>query len=752
MEKRGFGRGTELSAKSFSSDRQFVVVVDSSTPFSEGGSAKLFMGTTKPPDSDAHNGAVAETVALKFFVANLASYQEQMIRRELRAAQKVAHRYILPYIGTTTFNLTMILISPYMRNGNLLQYLAGDPMRDWRPLVFQVATAVEFLHSKCNMVHGDLKCENVLVSNDGQALLADFGLCTCIDRTEKHTATAIELRGQNTFRYAAPELLLGTGDCSEPATKTAETAVDCSEPATKTAKTAVDCSEPARKTAETDVYAFGMTIIQACTRQHPWPECNHNRLLIKIEKREEHPRPSGTYARDFSDLWWELVRACCSYDPAARPTMSSALSKLAPFDPDVAAASSSDPTQQKKKKSHLPAMQSGGPWRARETWSVTADEASATTPSPPVAASIDAPAALSPVDRSPASPKDALHATNTSPTEPVPPITTGESTTRADNSTSGEASAMHLSTLTIVDTGAHAEAPSAEGTSDASSSSTGTLRAAGSLLDMSSGTRREGDPDIESSVGGTAMPAAPFVSYPSINSVIASIIEAMEPRVEMVISYPKQSQTASGRNWQTTLDVFRSTVDYDWGPHFCEAIFSVGEGSLENEILAISSDIHKNLLENTWTTIMTAIKKTGLSQIDRGAVNRVKTYTVDRKRWTANAKHGSVVVEEVQAWLAELTGPIGFDFQATFGFDREAAAHIVQAAGITINELRAPGRTVEDKKQTFLDLIILCHPSRFPPYIKIYRIALAVGDCTQDQITLIGRFNAATFQCGRRWY
>jgi serine/threonine protein kinase len=67
--------------------------------------------------------------------------------------------------------------------------------------MFQLLTGVDFLHSN-RIVHRDLKPANILVTNDGQVKLADFGLARIYQQTQPLTAVVV------TLWYRAPEVLL----------------------------------------------------------------------------------------------------------------------------------------------------------------------------------------------------------------------------------------------------------------------------------------------------------------------------------------------------------------------------------------------------------------------------------------------------------------------------------------------------------------------------------------------------------------
>ncbi|EJD49207.1 kinase-like protein, partial [Auricularia subglabra TFB-10046 SS5] len=154
------------------------------------------------------------------------------------------HPHILPFLGTAHVGGQRALVSLYMQNGNLMDYLKLNPGCDKKKLLVQVAEAVNYLHTNVCLVHGDLKCTNVLVSDLGNALLADFGLSTFVKKSESVAVTMTAIRDMNTVRFAAPELLLPMD---------------------------IGSARPRSKTRESDVYALGMLILEVniCSAPNP---------------------------------------------------------------------------------------------------------------------------------------------------------------------------------------------------------------------------------------------------------------------------------------------------------------------------------------------------------------------------------------------------------------------------------------------------------------------------------------------------
>ena len=100
----------------------------------------------------------------------------------------------------TAHNLYFCL--EYMPGGTLRKYLDSLGKFNSQMTAFlaaQLVLGLSFLHERMNIVHRDLKLENVLVDNDGYIKFTDFGLSK-IGKIESYTFCG-------TLNYLAPELI-----------------------------------------------------------------------------------------------------------------------------------------------------------------------------------------------------------------------------------------------------------------------------------------------------------------------------------------------------------------------------------------------------------------------------------------------------------------------------------------------------------------------------------------------------------------
>ncbi len=141
-----------------------------------GGMATVFLA------QDAKHG---RPVALKVLHPELAaSLGPERFRREITLAAKLQHPHILTVLDsgeTATGDLWFTM--PYVEGESLRERLnrqrqlaVADALRITR----EVALALEYAH-RHGVVHRDVKPENILLTTDGQALVADFGIARAIN-------------------------------------------------------------------------------------------------------------------------------------------------------------------------------------------------------------------------------------------------------------------------------------------------------------------------------------------------------------------------------------------------------------------------------------------------------------------------------------------------------------------------------------------------------------------------------------------
>ncbi|KNC51992.1 uncharacterized protein AMSG_12150 [Thecamonas trahens ATCC 50062] len=152
-------------------------------------------------------------VAVKMFRnANTARGVEELIR-EASVLRDVRHPRCLLVMGIVVSDSGLGIMTEYVAGGNLAKWAAGQAgvsldnhLLPALRILTHVAQALHYLHSVRELVHRDVKPLNILISREGDAKLADFGLSS---------APHLRVRGFSE-RYAAPEVLMGdvsTGTC-----------------------------------------------------------------------------------------------------------------------------------------------------------------------------------------------------------------------------------------------------------------------------------------------------------------------------------------------------------------------------------------------------------------------------------------------------------------------------------------------------------------------------------------------------------
>ncbi|KAF8408217.1 hypothetical protein HHK36_007362 [Tetracentron sinense] len=132
----------------------------------------------------------------------------QQFHAEIKTLGRIRHQNLVTLIGYHASETEMFLIYNYLPGGNLEKFIQerSTTAVDWKILhkiALDIARALAYLHDRCvpRVLHRDVKPSNILLDNDFNAYLSDFGLARLLGTSETHATTGVA----GTFGYVAPE-------------------------------------------------------------------------------------------------------------------------------------------------------------------------------------------------------------------------------------------------------------------------------------------------------------------------------------------------------------------------------------------------------------------------------------------------------------------------------------------------------------------------------------------------------------------
>ncbi|KAG9044122.1 hypothetical protein FS837_008758, partial [Tulasnella sp. UAMH 9824] len=209
--------------------------------------------------------------------------------KRIRIGDTIDEKWALRFLGTSKRGGHLYLVSPFIENGNLLNYLERFPDANRVRLLCETSEAIAYLHQE-NMVHGDIKARNILVGADDHILLSEFGLAQF-----ESAETFLSFKGGGTTRWQSPELM-----------------------------------DAGYRTFTSDVYAFSMTIVEALTGRPPFSHVLGDvavmqAVLFQNERPERTPMGSNVVSYEIA---WQVAEACWPTEPGDRITMPEAFRRL----------------------------------------------------------------------------------------------------------------------------------------------------------------------------------------------------------------------------------------------------------------------------------------------------------------------------------------------------------------------------------------------------------------------------------------
>lgn len=156
----------------------------------------------------AHDTEKDRTVALKVLKLRTAGDESyaQRFRREIQVLMQLDHPHIVPVFDFGEDQGYTYLVMPYYAGGSLSDRIREGKVRvnDILRVFSQITGALSYAHQK-DVIHRDVKSDNILFDEQGNALLSDFGLARMADTTMSITGSNII----GTPAYISPEQARG---------------------------------------------------------------------------------------------------------------------------------------------------------------------------------------------------------------------------------------------------------------------------------------------------------------------------------------------------------------------------------------------------------------------------------------------------------------------------------------------------------------------------------------------------------------
>ncbi|KAL4027393.1 G-type lectin S-receptor-like serine/threonine-protein kinase LECRK3 [Cucumis melo var. makuwa] len=231
---------------------------------------------------------------------------ENEFKAEVSAIAQTNHKNLVTLVGFCNEGEHRMLVYEFMENGSLADFLFKPSKPTWYTriqLVLGIARGLSYLHEECStqIIHCDIKPQNILLDDRYGAKISDFGLAKLLEKDQTRTTTAI----RGTKGYVAPEWFR---------------------------------SFPI--TVKVDVYSFGILLLEIiCCRKNfemetededemilsDWVyDCMNEKEIEKLVRDDEEARDDMKRVERFVKIGiW-----CIQEEPSLRPSMKKVIQML----------------------------------------------------------------------------------------------------------------------------------------------------------------------------------------------------------------------------------------------------------------------------------------------------------------------------------------------------------------------------------------------------------------------------------------
>ncbi|XP_023907406.1 G-type lectin S-receptor-like serine/threonine-protein kinase LECRK3 [Quercus suber] len=137
---------------------------------------------------------------------NMEREGDMEFKAEVSAIGRTNHRNLVQLLGFCNEGEHRLLVYEFMSNGSLASFLFGDSRPYWYQriqIALETARGLFYLHEECStqIIHCDIKLQNILLDDSFSARISDFGLAKLLKTDQTRTTTRI----RGTKGYVAPE-------------------------------------------------------------------------------------------------------------------------------------------------------------------------------------------------------------------------------------------------------------------------------------------------------------------------------------------------------------------------------------------------------------------------------------------------------------------------------------------------------------------------------------------------------------------